>query len=41
MQPIWTLWKILVGELPGTIPIEFGQIPIAVQEKKLFEVFLI
>jgi len=26
---------------PGTIPVEFGQIELAVQEKKSFAVFLI
>jgi len=36
MQPIKTIWTILVGDLP----FEFGQIPISVQEK-WFEVFLI
>ena len=29
MQPIWTIWTILVGDNPGTIPIEFGQIIIS------------
>jgi len=28
MQPIRTIWIILVGELLGIIPAEFGQIPI-------------
>jgi len=28
MQPIRTVWTILVGNNPDTIPIEFGQIPI-------------
>jgi len=32
MQPIRTIWSILVGGHPGTIPVEFGQIPFAVQE---------
>jgi len=26
MQQIWTIWTILVGDHPGTIPVEFGQI---------------
>jgi len=29
MQPIKTIWTILVGDHPGTIPVEFGQIPIS------------
>ena len=29
MQPIRTIWKILVGDYPGIIPAEFGQIPIS------------
>jgi len=29
MQPIRTTWLILVGEHPGTIPVEFGQITIS------------
>jgi len=29
MQPIRTIWIILVGEYPGIIPAEFGQIPIS------------
>ena len=29
MQPILTAWKILVGDHPGIIPAEFGQIPIS------------
>jgi len=40
MQPIKTIWKILVGDHQGIIPAEFGQIPIRVQETKLFAVFL-
>jgi len=27
MQPIRTIWTILVEDHPGTIPVEFGQIP--------------
>jgi len=29
MQLIRTIWTILVGDHPGTIPVEFGQIPIS------------
>jgi len=29
MQPIITIWIILVGDHPGIIPAEFGQIPIS------------
>jgi len=29
MQPIRTIWTILVEDHPGTIPVEFGQIPIS------------
>jgi len=29
MQPIRTIWTILVGDHPGTIPVEFGQITIS------------
>ena len=29
MQPITTIWTILVAEHPGTIAVEFGQIPIS------------
>jgi len=29
MQPIRTIWTILVGDHPETIPVEFGQIPIS------------
>jgi len=29
MQPIKTIWTILVGDHPGTIPVQFGQIPIS------------
>jgi len=28
MQPIKTIWTILVWDHPGTIPVEFGKIPI-------------
>jgi len=29
MQPIRTILTILVGDHPGTIPVELGQIPIS------------
>jgi len=29
MQPIKTIWTISVGDHPGTIPVEFGKIPIS------------
>jgi len=29
MQPIRTIWTILVGDHPGTIPVQFGQILIS------------
>jgi len=29
MQPIRTIWIILIGDHPGTIPVEFGQITIS------------
>jgi len=29
MQPIRTIWTILVGDHYGTIPVEFGQITIS------------
>jgi len=29
MQPIRPIWTILVEDYPGTIPVEFGQIPIS------------
>jgi len=29
MQPIRTIWTISVRDHPGTIPVEFGQIPIS------------
>jgi len=41
MQPITNIWTILVRDHPGTIPAEFGQITLAVQEKMSFELFLI
>jgi len=29
MQPTGTVWTILIGDHPGTIPVKFGQIPIS------------
>ena len=29
LQPIRTIWIILVGDHPGTIPVEFSKIPIS------------
>jgi len=29
MQPIRAIWTIFEGNNPGTIPFEFGQIPIS------------
>jgi len=29
MQPIRTIWTIFVRDHPGTIPVQFGQIPIS------------
>jgi len=29
MQPIKTIWTILVEDYPGTIPVDFGQITIS------------
>jgi len=29
MQPIRTIWTIFLGDHPGTIPVQFGQIPIS------------
>jgi len=40
MQPIRTNRTILVGVHPGTIPVEFGQIPISDSKKMSFELFL-
>ena len=39
MQPIKTIWTILVGDHPGTIPVEFGQITISgSREDELFPI---
>jgi len=35
MQPIRTIWTILVEDYPGTIPVEFGQIPISGSSKEV------
>jgi len=29
MQPLRSIWTILVEDHPGTIPVEFGKIPIS------------
>jgi len=34
-QPIRTIWTILVEDYPGTIPVEFGQIPISGSRKEV------
>jgi len=34
MQPIRTIWTILAEDYPGTIPVEFGQIPICGSRKE-------
>jgi len=34
-QPIRTIWIILIGDHPGTIPVEFGQIPISDLRKEV------
>jgi len=41
MQPIRTIWIILIGEYPGIILVEFGQIPISGSREEVEEVFLI
>jgi len=42
MQPITNIWIILVGDHPGIIPAEFGQIPISGSREELeCEFFLI
>jgi len=35
MQLIRTIWTILVRDHPGTIPVEFGQIPISGLSKEV------
>jgi len=35
MQTIKTIWIILIGDHPGTIPAEFGQIPISVSREEV------
>jgi len=39
MQPIRTIWTILVGDQPGTIPVKFGQIPISGSRKDVVWTF--
>jgi len=40
MQPIRTIWIILVGDHPGIIPAEFGQIPISGSREEVVWSFL-
>jgi len=35
MQPIRTIWTIFVEDYPGTIPVEFGKIPISGSRKEV------
>jgi len=39
MQPIRTIWTSLVGDYPGTIPVEFGHIPIGGSKKEVVWAF--
>ena len=39
MQPLRTIWIILVGDHPGTIPVEFGQITISGSREDVFWTF--
>jgi len=39
MQPIWTIWNILVEDYPGTIPVEFGQMPISSSRQEVVWTF--
>jgi len=41
MQPIRTIRIIVVGDHPGIIPAEFGQIPISRLREEVVKVFLI
>jgi len=41
MQPTGTIWTILVEDHPGTLPVDFVKFPLAVQDEKSFDVFLI
>jgi len=36
MQPIRTIGTFLVEDYPGTIPVEFGQIPISGSKEDVF-----
>ena len=40
MQPVKTIWTILVEDHTGTIPVQF-KFPLSVQDKSSFEVFII
>jgi len=35
MQPIRTIWTILVEDYPGTISVKFGRIPISCSREKV------
>jgi len=39
MQPIRTIWTILVGDHSGTIPVEFSEIPISGSRKGVIWTF--
>ena len=39
MQPIRTIWTTLVGDHPGTIPVECGQIPISGSKEEVVWIF--
>ena len=39
MQPIRTIWTTLIGDHPGTIPVEFGQITISGSIEDVVETF--
>jgi len=39
MQPIRTIWTIVVGDHPGTIPVQFGQIPISGSREDVVSTF--
>jgi len=39
VQPIRTIWTILVGDHPGTIPVQFGRIPISGSREEVLSTF--
>ena len=41
MQPIRSILTVLVGDHPGTIPVEFGKIPISGSREEVVWSFLI